>query len=113
MEEEVDATELQENEWLKLSKEFRSKGDLPLALRSAFLAILSFFHRNNYLVFERYKTNYNYLTEVRHNTRADQDLLQNFRTCIEIFERSWYGRYPVNMEILEDFETYQRGIMGT
>jgi len=109
--EEVDATELEENEWIRLSNELKAKGDLPCALRSAFLAILSFFHRNGYLVFERYKTNYNYLTELSGNTRDNTALVDGFRACIEIFERTWYGKYPVTLDTLERFEGYQKGIM--
>ncbi|MGA1790599.1 MAG: hypothetical protein ACMUIM_03875 [bacterium] len=110
-EEEVDATELEEEEWLKLGKELRAKGELTLALRSVFLAILSFFHRKNCLSFERYKTNYNYLSEVRENSRNNMEMIDQFRLCIDIFERSWYGKYPVDMEILERFQTHQKAIM--
>ena len=110
-EEEVDATKLEEEEWLKLGKELRAKGELTLALRSVFLAILSFFHRKNYLSFERYKTNYNYLSEVRENSRNNMNMVDQFRLCIDIFERSWYGKYPVDMETLERFQTHQKAIM--
>ena len=110
-EEEVDATELAEEEWLKLGKELKAKGELTLALRSTFLAILSFFHRKNYLYFERYKTNYNYLSEVRENSRNNTQMVDQFRFCIDIFERSWYGKYPVDMEILERFQIQQNAIM--
>ncbi|MGA1796782.1 MAG: hypothetical protein ACMUIL_13075 [bacterium] len=109
--EEVDATELEENEWIRLGNELRAKGELSLALRSAFLAVLSFFHRNGYLVFERYKTNYNYLSELGGNTRNNAAMTEGFRACIEIFERAWYGKYPVTPDILERFEGYRRGIM--
>jgi hypothetical protein len=40
------------------------------------------------------------------------DMVNKFQTCIEIFERSWYGKYPVNMDILIKFEGYQKNIMG-
>lgn len=112
MEEDIDATELKEDEWLKLAEELMAKGELTLALRSTFLAILSFFHRNSYLVFERYKTNYNYLYEIAINSHNNADLLAGFRACIEIFERSWYGKYPVTTDMLERFKEYQQGIMG-
>jgi hypothetical protein len=112
MEEDIDATELKEDDWLKLGEKLRAKGELTLALRSTFLAMLSFFHRNSYLVFERYKTNYNYLSEVASNSHNNADLLSGFRACIEIFERSWYGRYPVTTDLLERFKEYQQGIMG-
>ncbi len=112
MEEDLDATELKEDEWLKMGEELMARGELTLALRSIFLAILSFFHRNSYLVFERSKTNYNYLSEIAGNSDNNAHLLDSFRACIEIFERSWYGRYPVTMDILERFKAYQHGIMG-
>ncbi|MGA1844246.1 MAG: hypothetical protein ACMUIS_06755 [bacterium] len=109
--EEVDATELEEDEWIRLGNELKEKGELTLALRSAFLAVLSFFHRNGYLVFERYKTNYNYLSELGGNTRNNASMTEGFRACIEIFERAWYGKYPVTPDILERFEGHRRGIM--
>ena len=111
-EEDVDATTLREDEWLKLGEELLARGDLTLALRSTFLAMLSFLHRKGYLVFERYKTNYNYLSEIAGNSYNNVDLLTRFRVCIEIFERSWYGGYPVTMDSLKRFKEYQHEIMG-
>lgn len=112
MEKDIDATELKEEDWLKLGEDLKDRGELILALRSTFLAMLSFFHRKKYIVFERYKTNYNYLSEVAINSRNNPDLLSGFRDCIEIFERSWYGRHPVTTDIFERFKEYQLKIMG-
>ncbi|MFH0925307.1 MAG: hypothetical protein V1872_06695 [bacterium] len=110
LKEEVDATELKEDEWLDLKKELIAKEEFTLALRSAFLAILSFLHGKNYLVFEQHKTNYNYLDEIRRTTRNKIDVVQKFQRCIVIFERAWYGKYQVTPDVLQNFEELQEGI---
>ena len=87
---DVLASELPEQEWLRLAREALDRGDLRAALRAGYLANLAWLGSAGLVAVSRFKTNRDYEKEVRLRSRSDEitSLLKSNR---QIFESAWYG----------------------
>ncbi len=101
--EDVVADELQEHEWLKLSKELLDKGDFRLALRALYLAGISALSQRRLLLVRPYKTDYEYLHELRRRAHTMPNEILVFENNVSVFQRIWYGDYPVDREVLDEY----------
>lgn len=102
--ENVVASQLPENEWLRLAREKIAAGDLRLALRALFLATLANLGEKRLLHISRTKSNGDYTRELGWRARGRNELNDSFTHQVRIFDRVWYGRHEVSPDLMERFE---------
>jgi hypothetical protein len=101
------ADELPEDQWLLLARRKLEEGEPRLALRALFLAVLSLLGAQRLIIVRRSKSNSDYETELRR--RRSAELTELFTGNRRLFERCWYGNYPVtDVEIEQSTHFYQR-----
>lgn len=105
--EEVVATDLPEDQWLHLARNYLDQGDLRLALRAYFLSLLAMLENQALIKVTRAKSNMDYLKEVRRRHHAFPGLVESFHRNIRLFERTWYGLYQVDEDAIKDFRQHQ------
>jgi hypothetical protein len=98
------ASQLPENEWTAMARDFMARGDYRMALRAYFLASLAFLASRELVVVGRSKTNLDYLREVRRRARSAAGLDGLFARGIEAFESAWYGLHEVGVSDVSRFE---------
>lgn len=102
--ENLTASDLPEDEWLRLAREKLAAGDLRLALRALFLGTLARLGERGLLAIMAGKTNGMYLRELGWRARGRDTLQTAFRENVGAFERCWYGTYTVSHYDLERFQ---------
>jgi len=102
--ENVSASELPEDDWLKLARELMGKGELRLALRALYLGSLAHLAYREMIRIARFKSNRDYELELRRRGRALPELHSAFAENVGIFERVWYGLHEVTQEALQRFQ---------
>ena len=100
---DVIASELPEDEWLRLAREALERGDLRLALRAAYLANLAWLGGAGFVAISRFKSNRDYEREVRLRSRSDE-ITALLRSNREVFESAWYGDEDKTPADLEDMQ---------
>ncbi len=103
--EEILASQLPEDEWMKLAREQIERGELRLAVRALFLASLAFLGERELLLIEKSKSNLDYQRELSRGRRVEEGMLMAFEDNLHIFERSWYGLHEVGADVVEAFRT--------
>lgn len=106
--ESVTADQMADNEWWALGQELLEKGELRLALRAFFLAGLSNLANRRLITIARFKSNLDYEFELARSTHDRPLLLTLFAENRSNFERVWYGRHPVDRDIITAFMRQQR-----
>ncbi len=89
--EDIVATQLREDEWLRLAREQIERGDERLAIRALFLATLAHLGEEGLLKIARSKSNRDYRGELGLRARALAGLRRAFDENTTLFERVWYG----------------------
>jgi hypothetical protein len=100
---DVIASELPEDEWLRLAREALERGDLRLALRAAYLANLAWLGGAGFVAISRFKSNRDYEREVRLRSRSDE-ITALLRSNREVFESAWYGDEDNTPADLDDMQ---------
>jgi hypothetical protein len=101
------ADELPEDEWVLLARRKLEEGELRLALRAFFLAMLSLLGSQRLIIVRRSKSNADYESELKR--RRTPELTELFGSNRRLFERCWYGDHPVTeIEIEQSNRFYQR-----
>ena len=98
------ATQLAEDEWLRLAQKLLGSGERRLALRALYLSALSSLAARGLLVIARHKSNRDYLLELRRRARTQPELSGIFGRVVTRFERVWYGSHPADDGLLADFQ---------
>jgi hypothetical protein len=99
--EDIVATQLHEDEWLRLAREQIEKGEERLAVRALFLATLAHLGEKGLLKIARFKSNRDYRGELALRARSLADLREAFDENTGLFERSWYGMHRLAEGALE------------
>lgn len=102
--ENVLATQLPENEWLRLAREKMESGDLRLALRALFLATLANLGEKRLLQISRAKSNGDYVREIGWRAKDRVELNRGFADQVRTFDRVWYGWHEVDLDLMENFQ---------
>lgn len=110
--ENVLATQLPENEWLRLAREKMQAGELRLALRALFLATLAHLGEKRLIAVGRSKSNGDYVRELGWRARDRRDLSSGFTDQVRTFDRVWYGRHEVDAALLDSFERQHEQILS-
>ena len=108
---QVIATQLPENEWLRLAQEKIDSGDFRLAMRALFLATLAHLGERRLLAIARSKSNGDYVRELALRARDRLGLRQCFHESVRAFDRSWYGWYDVSRDQLNQFRANHQQII--
>lgn len=98
------ASQLPENEWLRLAREKLEAGDLRLALRALFLATLAHLGDRRLLHISRTKSNGDYLHELGWRARNNTALQESFSQQVRVFDRVWYGWHEVSRDLMTRFQ---------
>ena len=102
--ENVIATQLPENEWLRLAREKMQTGELRLALRALFLATLAHLGEKNFIAITRSKSNGDYQRELGWRARGRDEVTAGFSEQVLSFDRVWYGWHDVDTGDLARFQ---------
>jgi hypothetical protein len=107
--EDTTADQLPEDEWLRLARQKAEEGDLRQALRALFLAALSLLGAQGLVLIKKSKSNFDYERELRRKLNSVSGLDEIFSADRRLFERCWYGAYPVTVAEFEQSDSlYQR-----
>jgi hypothetical protein len=107
--EDTTADQLPEDEWLRLARQKAEAGDLRQALRALFLAALSLLGAQGLVLIRKSKSNFDYERELRRKLNSVSGLDEIFSADRKLFERCWYGAYPVTIVEFEQSDSlYQR-----
>ncbi|MEQ1839677.1 MAG: hypothetical protein ABL994_04640, partial [Verrucomicrobiales bacterium] len=93
--EDIVASQLQEEEWLKLAREQIERGEERLAVRALFLATLAHLGEKGLLKIARFKSNRDYRGELGIRARSLNTLRLAFDENTNLFERIWYGLHSI------------------
>jgi hypothetical protein len=93
------ASERSEDEWFALAERLEVEGELRLALRAAYLGLLTGLAQREWLTIRRDRTNREYLDEFTRRWRrrpqaaveARVEVPENLRSSLRLFDRVWYG----------------------
>jgi Domain of unknown function (DUF4129) len=110
--EDVLATQLPENEWMRLAREKMQAGELRLALRALFLATLAHLGEKRFIAVKRSKSNGDYVREVGFRARDRAELSTSFSEQVRTFDRVWYGWHEVNADMVGRFEQQHELILS-
>ena len=97
------ATEIPEDEWLRLAKEYAGKGELRLAIRAMYLSSLASLGQRQLIAVTRWKSNRLYERELQIRSRAGE-LREAFASSNRDYERAWFGLHEVTNEQIQRFE---------
>jgi hypothetical protein len=101
--EDIVATQLHEDEWLRLAREQIEKGEDRLAIRALFLATLAHLGERGLLKIARFKSNRDYRNELLLRARPLAELRQAFDENTALFERVWYGLHRPGSGTVEGY----------
>ena len=106
------ATQLPEDEWLRLAQQLLGSGERRLALRAFYLSGLSSLAARGLLVIARHKSNRDYLLELRRRARLEPELQGAFGRNVARFERVWYGSHPADDGLIAEFQADRQKVLG-
>lgn len=75
-------------------------GDHRAAIRALYLALLGKLHQQGAIVYDRHRTNREYLRGMR----ASPHRKAAFEELVEVFDRKWYGKEPCSRDEVAAFE---------
>jgi len=94
------------DQWLELARECIARQELRLALRALYLAGLAHLADRSLIAIHRSKSNQDYARELRRKARTKPSpLVDLFGENLGVFERTWYGLYPVDLDTVERFQS--------
>lgn len=108
--ENITADDLPREGWLDLAREQMARKEFRQALRAFYLAVLAQLGDHGRIAIARYKSNRDYLGELKRRSHAEPELLDLFDRCVAVFERVWYGMHPVAEEQMTQFVAHQERI---
>lgn len=97
------ADALASNEWLKLAEELLSRGEIRLAMRAYFFAGLARLAQLRLIRITAYKSNREYLRELRRVEHARGEAINVFHLNLRMFESVWYGDHDLGEEDLNAY----------
>lgn len=107
--EHIVASQLPEDEWMRLAGEQIARGDYRLAVRALFLATLAHLGERGLIRVARFKSNRDYSRELELKARALPELRDAFGENVGLFERAWYGLHEIGQAAVDRFSAnYQR-----
>ena len=109
---QVVATQLPENEWLRLAEDKINSGEFRLAMRALFLATLAHLGERKLLGIVKSKSNGDYVRELAMRARDRDELRGRFSDSVRTFDWAWYGWHDVTRELLDQFRDNHQHIIS-
>ncbi len=82
---------------------------MRLALRALYFATLAHLADAKMLSVAKYKSNRDYVSELRRRVHEKKDLVSIFTANVTLFDKAWYGMYEVTMNDIDAFSSnYER-----
>jgi len=114
------ASERSEDEWFALAERLEGEGELRLALRAAYLALLGGLGQREWLTIRRDRTNREYLDEfTRRWRRRPQaavevrlEIPEKLRISLRLFDRVWYGSHGLTPAAVAAYRQGQRELLN-
>ncbi len=107
--EAVVASQLPEDEWMRMAREKIDAGEYRLAVRALFLASLAHLGERGLLKVARFKSNSDYRGELSLKGRSLPAVVEAFSENIGLFEWVWYGLHEAGSEAVAQFtKNYER-----
>jgi hypothetical protein len=106
------ASQLPENEWLRLAREKMEAGEMRLALRAFFLATLAHLGEKRLIAITKSKSNGDYVRELGWRARDRTALSANFTEQVRTFDSVWYGWHEVDAGTVSRFEQTHEQILS-
>jgi hypothetical protein len=110
--ENIKADDFSTNRWLALAREFADKGELRLAMRALYLAMLAHLSDCEMITIEVYKSNREYESELKRRAHEHPELISIFTASINLFERVWYGMHGTVRTDFDAFEVNHQRIVA-
>lgn len=116
----VVANERSEEEWFTLAERLEGEGELKLALRAAYLALLSGLAQREWLTIRRDRTNREYLDEFSRRWRrrpqaaveVQLEIPEQLRSSLRLFDRVWYGSHALTSAAVAAYRQGQRELLN-
>ncbi len=90
--------ELTLHEWIREGDRLVSENNFRLAIRAYFLAHLSLLGERRLLRLYAFKSNRDYLRELKRHGERQAGTLDSFHQNVREFESHWYGSVPIDLE---------------
>lgn len=92
------ASDLPEDEWLRMARECLQRGEPRLAARALFLATLALLADRKLIRIARHKSNRDYARELARYRHERPTLVDRYAESVHGFEAVWYGDHPCTPE---------------
>jgi hypothetical protein len=114
------ASQRSEDEWFAVASRLEGEGELRLALRAAYFALLSGLAQREWLTIRRDRTNREYLNEFTRRwhrrpqaaVEARAEIPEKLRVSLRQFDRVWYGSHAVTSEAVTAYRRDQREFLN-
>lgn len=114
------ASERSEDEWFALAERLEGEGELRLALRAAYLALLAGLAQREWLTIRRDRTNREYLDEFTRRWRrrpqavieARLEIPEKLRISLRLFDHVWYGSHGLTPASVVAYRQGQRELLN-
>jgi hypothetical protein len=103
--EDVSPDQAPEDAWLAMAARLIEAGDLRLATRALYLAVLASLGDGGLITIHRARSNLDYQRELARRARGNSRLLETFRELVAVFERTWYGEHAMSRDAFDRFQT--------
>ena len=103
--EDISPDQAPEDAWMAMAARLMDAGDLRLATRALYLAVLASLGANGLITINRARSNLDYQRELARRARGNAGLLQTFRGLVAVFERTWYGEHAMTRDVFDRFQT--------
>ena len=98
--------------WSHMAGELMEKGEYRLALRALYLGTLSRLAESGLITVASYKSNREYVSELKRRAHEKKDMLSLFDDTVTLFDGVWYGRQPIERDDVIRFSQNQERIFG-
>lgn len=96
--ENLSGEELSLHEWIREGDRLAAENNYRLAIRAYFLAHLSLLGERRLLRLYAFKTNRDYLRELKKHGERQEGTWDAFQMNVREFESQWYGSVPISLE---------------
>lgn len=101
--EDIVASQLPEDEWVKMARDLMARGEFRLAIRALYLAALAHLGLRELISIARHKSNRDYQRELRRRAAGQGELLDAFGESVSAFESVWYGEHAAGEESVRQY----------
>jgi len=109
--ENIKADLLPSDRWIALAQSLLREGTLRQAMRAFYLATLAHLSEQGFITIRKYKSDGEYIRELKRRAHTQTDLLAAFTQQVKRFDGVWYGMHRVTTADMNNFIAMQERIM--